>query len=292
MRNAQADARTSLTDRRKSCRFDVTAIFPNGFAFLIYLGLALTAGALALGWNAHVSADRNAESRHLSARILTVPFGRPLLFAVAVGVLVAAVVQVRWAFGPNHIRERLRVDEMTERQCKVVMGVGRIAFGTRAAVLATCGYFAARGAWQSSFSSSALRSIGLSCRHVVYCEPPSKTRSLLGPLVQWSYLTDPSGWCVYTRSHSSAAQSDALAVPQRQPRVHTSTPGMLGMISSHAPRISRDATQQQRTTVRIESSSGAETVKSHGPARVGASPTQTSRIRRMITTISTVPPPI
>jgi Domain of Unknown Function (DUF1206) len=118
----------------------------NSFAFLIYLGLALTAGALALGWNAHVSADRNAESRHLSARILTVPFGRPLLFAVAVGVLVAAVVQVRWAFGPNHIRERLRVEEMTERQCKVVLGVGRIAFGTRAAVLATCGYFAARAA--------------------------------------------------------------------------------------------------------------------------------------------------
>jgi Domain of Unknown Function (DUF1206) len=107
----------------------VTANFLNGFAFLIYLGLALTAGALALGWNAHVSADRNAESRHLSARILTVPFGRPLLSAVAVGVLVAAVVQVRWAFGPNHIRERLRVDEMTERQCKVVMGVGRIAGG-------------------------------------------------------------------------------------------------------------------------------------------------------------------
>jgi hypothetical protein len=118
----------------------------NAFAFLVYLGMALAAGALAVGRSAHVSGDRNAEPRHLSARILVVPFGRPLLLALAAGILVAAAFQVVWAVGPNHVRERLRVEEMTERQCKTVIGVGRIAFATRAALLAACGYFVARAA--------------------------------------------------------------------------------------------------------------------------------------------------
>ena len=118
----------------------------NGFAFLVYLGLGLAAGALAVGWRAHLSGDRNAEPRHLSARILVAPFGRPLLLALAAGILVAAVFQVVWAFGPNHVRERLRVEEMTERQCRTVIGVGRIAFASRATLLAASGYFVARAA--------------------------------------------------------------------------------------------------------------------------------------------------
>jgi hypothetical protein len=118
----------------------------NAFAFLFYLGMASTAGALAIGWNAHVPADRNAGPRHLSARILIAPLGRPLLIAIGVGILVAAVVQLVHAFGPNHVRERLRVEEMTERQCKTVLGVGRIAFAARATVLATFGYFVVRSA--------------------------------------------------------------------------------------------------------------------------------------------------
>jgi hypothetical protein len=122
----------------------------NGFAAVVYVGMALTAGALAVGWGAHVHTDKDAETRHLSARILTAPFGRPLLIGIALGILVAAAVQLVRVFGPNHVRERLRVEEMTERECKTVAVVGRIAFAARATVLAACGYFLGRAAIDSA----------------------------------------------------------------------------------------------------------------------------------------------
>jgi hypothetical protein len=118
----------------------------NGFAALIYTGMALTAGARAAGWGTHLRAGRDAETRHLSARILAIPFGRPLLIGVALGILVAAVVQLARAFGPDHVRERLRVEEMTALERRTVAILGRIAFAARATVLAGCGYFVARAA--------------------------------------------------------------------------------------------------------------------------------------------------
>jgi hypothetical protein len=118
----------------------------NGFGALIYLGMAMTAGALAVGWGAHVDTNKDAETRHLSARILTAPFGRLLLVGVALGIAVAAVVQLIRAFGPNHVREQLRVGEMTEWQRRLVVVVARIAFAARGIVWGACGYFMARAA--------------------------------------------------------------------------------------------------------------------------------------------------
>jgi hypothetical protein len=75
----------------------------NGWCALIYLGLALTAAALAVGYGKHVATNRDAETRHLSARILIQPFGRPVLAGVALGILVAAIVQLVRAFGPTSV---------------------------------------------------------------------------------------------------------------------------------------------------------------------------------------------
>jgi hypothetical protein len=118
----------------------------NAFATLIYVGLATSAGALALGLGRHVQLDKDAETRHFSARILTAPFGRPLLIGVALGILIGAVVQLVRAFGPNHVREQLRVEEMTRWQQRMVMAAARIAFAARGIMLGAGGYFIARAA--------------------------------------------------------------------------------------------------------------------------------------------------
>jgi hypothetical protein len=118
----------------------------NGFGALIYVGMAMTAGALAVGWGAHVNTNKDAETRHFSARILTAPFGRPLLVGVALGILVAAVVQLVRAIGPNHVREQLRVEEMTKWQRRLVGMVARIAFAARGIVFGAFAYFVARAA--------------------------------------------------------------------------------------------------------------------------------------------------
>ena len=118
----------------------------NGFGTLIYVGLAISAGALAVGWGARVQMDKDAETRDFSARILTTPFGRPLLIGVALGILIAAVVQLVRAVGPNHVREQLRVEEMTRWQQRMVIAAARIAFAARGIMLGAGGYFIARAA--------------------------------------------------------------------------------------------------------------------------------------------------
>jgi hypothetical protein len=172
----------------------------NGFAALAYVGLALSAGALVVGWGGHVHTSKDAETRHLSARVLAAPFGRPLLIGIAFGILVAAAVQLVRAFGPNHLRERMRVGEMTEWERKTVAAMGRIAFAARATVLAACGYFVGRAAIDSAprearGPAGALRAVwelphgGLWLSAVAaglitfgaYCLLEAKWRRLFGP---------------------------------------------------------------------------------------------------------------
>jgi hypothetical protein len=118
----------------------------NGFSACLYAGLALTAALLAAGRAGHAHADKDAETRAISARLLATPFGRPILIAIAAGIVIAAGVQLVRAFGPNDARKRLRIEGMTARQCKLMSALGRIAYVARATVLAACGYFLARGA--------------------------------------------------------------------------------------------------------------------------------------------------
>lgn len=118
----------------------------HGFSACVYLGLAFTAAMLAAGRYRQAHADKDAQTRGLSAWLLSAPFGRTLLIAIAASIAVAAAVQIVRAFGPNHVRERLRVEAMSERQCKLMAALGRIAYVARATVLAACAYFLLRGA--------------------------------------------------------------------------------------------------------------------------------------------------
>lgn len=118
----------------------------NGFNACLYSGLAVTAALLASGHTRHAQVDKDAETRTLSARLLGAPAGRPILIGIAAGILIAAAVQIVRAFGPNDVRKRLQTDAMTERQCKLMAALGRVAYVARATVLAVCGYFLARAA--------------------------------------------------------------------------------------------------------------------------------------------------
>jgi len=118
----------------------------HGFAACLYAGMALTAAAVAAGLHGHTHPNQDVQTRHLSARVLAAPFGRPLLVAVAVGLGIAAIVCIVEAFGKDRWRERLRVEEMTERQRALIAALARVAYVARAVVLAGIGYFLARGA--------------------------------------------------------------------------------------------------------------------------------------------------
>jgi hypothetical protein len=118
----------------------------NGFSACLYSGMAVTAVLLAAGWSRHAHVDKDAETRTASARLLAAPAGRPILIGIAAGILIAAAVEIVRAFGPNDVRKRLRTEAMTERQCKLMSALGRVAYLARAAVLTVCGYFLARAA--------------------------------------------------------------------------------------------------------------------------------------------------
>jgi len=120
----------------------------HAFGACLYAGMALTAAARTLTGGRAGQAHRadDEQTRHLSARVLAAPFGQPLLIAIGVGLVVTAVVELVRAFGPNNVRERLRVEEMTPQQCRLMATLGRVAYVARATVLAACGYFLVRAA--------------------------------------------------------------------------------------------------------------------------------------------------
>jgi hypothetical protein len=118
----------------------------HGFAAVLYGGMAFTAARLAASRHGEAGPDNDAETQHLSARLLAAPFGRPILIAIAVGIGIAALVQIVRAVGPNRAREHLRVQDMTERQRALMATLGRVAYVARAVVLAACSYFLVRGA--------------------------------------------------------------------------------------------------------------------------------------------------
>jgi hypothetical protein len=118
----------------------------NAGSALFYFYISLKAVVLALGPAARADADKDQEARNWSARLLSAPHGRWLLIGVAIGILVAAVVQIVRAFSPDAVRRRLRVEEMSERQRLAVSAVGRVALLARATVLTSIGYFLIKAA--------------------------------------------------------------------------------------------------------------------------------------------------
>jgi hypothetical protein len=117
---------------------------------ILYVGLAGTAAALGLGWRALGHGSGDAEARRGAGRVLHLPFGRIFLGAIAAAILIAAVLCVVRAFGTNEVRQRLRVEVMTEAQCRVMAVLGRVAYLARATVLGIISYFLARAAYSDS----------------------------------------------------------------------------------------------------------------------------------------------
>jgi hypothetical protein len=120
----------------------------HGFGAFLYAGMAFTAalGTIASSRHAQAQADKDEQTKHLSARLLAEPFGRQVLAAIGAGLGIAAVVALVRAFGPNDVRNRLRVEAMTEGQCRLMAVLGRVAYVARATVLGVCGYFLVRAA--------------------------------------------------------------------------------------------------------------------------------------------------
>jgi hypothetical protein len=131
---------------------------------LVYMGLAGTAAALGLGWRALGHHSGDVEARRGAGQVLHLPFGRSLLGGIAAGILLAAAVCAARAFGKNDVRQRLRVEVMTEAQCRVMEVLGRVAYLARATVLGIISYFLARAAYYDA--SPAARGPGGALRAV------------------------------------------------------------------------------------------------------------------------------
>ena len=113
---------------------------------LVYLGLALTAEALALGWGGFGHVNHDTQARHWSAWLMSHPLGRPLLGAIALGIVVAAAVQIIVGLSPIDARRYLRTEQMSRPTAVLMKALGRFAYLGRAAVLASLGWFLARAA--------------------------------------------------------------------------------------------------------------------------------------------------
>ena len=125
----------------------VAARIANLGSAFVYLGFAGTAAALGLGWEGFGRGSGDIEARRGARQVLSLPSGRLLLGSIAAGVLIASVFYAVRALRSNDVRQRLRVEIMTEAQCVLMTTLGRIAYVARATVLAIIGYFLARAAY-------------------------------------------------------------------------------------------------------------------------------------------------
>jgi hypothetical protein len=106
----------------------------NATIALGYAGLAWKAAVVALAGRALAGASDDATARHWSASALHAPLGRPLLLTVAMVVTAVALVRLVRAARPGSLGRRLRVEEMSACQRRIVAIVGRLAFLSRAII--------------------------------------------------------------------------------------------------------------------------------------------------------------
>jgi Domain of Unknown Function (DUF1206) len=117
----------------------------NAISTLCYVGLGVTALALAVGWKSSGPTNDDATAQHWTAVTLHAPLGRSVLVVVAVVLSAAAIAQAVRAAWPRSVQRRLQVEDMTARETAVVAVVGRLAFLSRASILFTIAYFLWKG---------------------------------------------------------------------------------------------------------------------------------------------------
>jgi hypothetical protein len=135
------------SEEARGGRTQVAARIANAGSALFYLAFAGTTAALGLGWSPLGRDSSDVEARQGAEHVLELPYGRLLLGGIAAGALIAAVVYAVRAVGSNDVRQRLRVEIMSEAQCRLMTALGRIAYLGRATVLGIISYFLARAAY-------------------------------------------------------------------------------------------------------------------------------------------------
>jgi hypothetical protein len=134
------------SEKARGGRSQVAARIANAASALFYLGFAAASAALGMGWGP-LGHDSDVEARHGAGQVLELPYGRLFLGGIATGILIAAVFYAVRAVGTNDVRQRLRVEVMTDAQCLMMTALGRIAYLGRATVLGIISYFLARAAY-------------------------------------------------------------------------------------------------------------------------------------------------
>ncbi|MBA3397351.1 MAG: DUF1206 domain-containing protein [Deltaproteobacteria bacterium] len=111
---------------------------------LIHLGLAYTAGSLAL-WQQSESGGQGKEARHWTARALETPGGVYVLWAVAGAFFGYGLYQVYKAV-KSKLNKQLELGRLAQGTRRVVVGVSRFGIAARGIVFGTIGVLLARAA--------------------------------------------------------------------------------------------------------------------------------------------------
>jgi hypothetical protein len=125
-----------------------------GFAVagLSYAGLALAAANLALGWGAAAQSS-DAKTQDWTARLLSAPFGPPLVIVVGVIMLVVAATEFIRAYTAN-FRKYLSLEGLGPELHKWIVRVGRMGLAARGVVFALIGLFLIQAARQNDPSQA------------------------------------------------------------------------------------------------------------------------------------------
>jgi hypothetical protein len=143
-------------------------------------GLALRAGSIGRGavyavfafevvrlLQHHGSGDHgDASTRHWTARLMDMPFGRALVAAAGLAVIGYGAYQL-WAAWDKKLGKRLRLGEIDARVRDQVVAVSRIGIGGRGLVFLIIGASLLRAAWRHN---------------------PNDAHSTSGALQQWPYV--------------------------------------------------------------------------------------------------------
>jgi len=105
-------------------------------------------GVQALRFLGEREATESTATRHWTARLLELPFGRVIVGAVAVGVLGYAAYQLYRA-ASDKVRKHLDLGEAGSTQGRWIVRLGRFGIAARAVVFAMIGVFLLRAATQS-----------------------------------------------------------------------------------------------------------------------------------------------
>lgn len=112
---------------------------------LIYGGLALAAVRMALGAHEGTGSDHHATAQAWTAWLMSLPFGRWLVAAVGIGVMIAGLLQIRRGWTAK-FHDTLKNDEMDAAERRLARRSGQLGFIARGIVFLLSGGFLVQAA--------------------------------------------------------------------------------------------------------------------------------------------------